>query len=162
MTYTCTGCGEKKTEVIHATGHKFGDYEVTKEATCTEDGVKTAKCTHDGCKETKTETIPATGHDYETKTETKTVVDKEAWDEVKNTTIWYCTGCKAEFNSVEGIDAHLKELDNAWDRGETPNHPVKASSSTKTITETVHHEAETHEETITKHVCKKCGHVKED
>lgn len=27
---------------------------------------------------------------------------------------------------------------------------------------TVHHEAETHEETITKHVCKKCGHVKED
>ena len=88
-TYTCKTCGETKTEVIPATGHKFGDYEVTKEATCTEDGVKTAKCTHDGCTETKTESIPATGHDYET----KTVVVKEAYDEQVPYDVWVCNGC---------------------------------------------------------------------
>ena len=37
---------------------------VTKEATCTEDGVKTYSCTVDGCTKTMTETIKATGHSY--------------------------------------------------------------------------------------------------
>ncbi|MFQ9390174.1 MAG: hypothetical protein ACLR1V_16505 [Coprococcus sp.] len=38
------------------------DGKVTKEATCTEDGVKTNTCTV--CGETKTEIIPAVGHQY--------------------------------------------------------------------------------------------------
>ena len=41
-------------------------------------------------------------------------------------------------------------------------HPVKASIASDTRKSVIHHEAETHEKTITKHVCKKCGHVKED
>ena len=148
MTYTCTGCGEKRTEVISATGHKFGNYEVTKEATCTEDGVKTAKCTHDGCKETKTETISATGHDYET----KTVVVKEAYDEQVPYTVWICSGCGEEFDDVNDLDAHRK----AVMAGDIPMHAV--NSRTDTRYNTVHHDAETREE----HVCKVCGHVKED
>lgn len=46
--------------------------------------------------------------------------------------------------------------------GKIERHPNYGSESTKIVYKTVHHEAETHEETITKHVCKKCGHVKED
>ncbi|MCD8065587.1 MAG: S-layer homology domain-containing protein, partial [Oscillospiraceae bacterium] len=55
-TYTDT-----KTVTIPATGeHIWNDGVVTKEATCTEAGVKTYTCTV--CGETKTEEIPATGH----------------------------------------------------------------------------------------------------
>ena len=150
-TYTCKTCGETKTEVIPATGHRFGDYEVTKEATCTEDGVKTAKCTHDGCTETKTESIPKTGHAYEDQTEQKKVVDKTAYDEEVEYTVWWC-GCGEEFDSVDALTEHQEASDE--------NHP--GNSGTRRKTKIVHHNEEFHYETITKHVCKKCGHVKED
>lgn len=42
--------------------HIWGEGEVTKAATCTEDGVKTYTCTI--CGETKTEAIPADGHSF--------------------------------------------------------------------------------------------------
>ena len=41
--------------------HSFDEGKVTKEATCTEKGVKTFTCS---CGETKTEEIPALGHDW--------------------------------------------------------------------------------------------------
>ena len=44
--------------------HVWDEGKVTKEATCTEDGVKTYTCTVAGCGETKTETIAATGHSF--------------------------------------------------------------------------------------------------
>lgn len=62
-TYTCSKCGDTKTEDIAATGHKWDAGKVTKEATCTEKGVKTYTCTE--CGETKTEDIAATGHHYD-------------------------------------------------------------------------------------------------
>ena len=40
--------------------HEFGEWTITKEATCTEEGVKTRTCK--GCSETETEAIPAKGH----------------------------------------------------------------------------------------------------
>ena len=46
------------------TGHHFGDWTVTTEATCTEPGVRTRTCTDAGCTETETEAIPALGHDW--------------------------------------------------------------------------------------------------
>ena len=46
------------------TGHHFGDWTVTTEATCTEPGVRTRTCTDAGCAETETEAIPALGHDW--------------------------------------------------------------------------------------------------
>jgi len=42
--------------------HKWDQGQVTKEATCTEDGVKTFTC--EKCGETKTEVIKSKGHDY--------------------------------------------------------------------------------------------------
>ena len=42
--------------------HEFGDWEVTKEATCTEAGVETSTCKGEGCTETKTREVEALGH----------------------------------------------------------------------------------------------------
>ena len=58
-TFTCTWCGEHKTESIAATGHTWDAGVVTKEPTATADGEKTYTCTI--CGETKTEVIEKTG-----------------------------------------------------------------------------------------------------
>ena len=62
MTYTCTVCGQTKTEVIPATGphtHVWGEGTVTVAPTETTPGVRTYTCTV--CGKTRTEIIPATG-----------------------------------------------------------------------------------------------------
>ena len=62
MTYTCTVCGQTKTEVIPATGphtHVWGEGTVTVAPTETTPGVRTYTCTV--CGQTRTEIIPATG-----------------------------------------------------------------------------------------------------
>ena len=46
-----------------ATGHNWGEWTVTKEATCTEAGSQTRTCLN-GCGESQTQDIPATGHDH--------------------------------------------------------------------------------------------------
>lgn len=61
-TYTCTECGETRTETIPAAGHHYEVTAVTKEATCTEAGERTASCSN--CGDVKTEIIPAAGHSY--------------------------------------------------------------------------------------------------
>ena len=53
-TYTCTVCGETKTESIPAAGHKFGDWKTTKEATEDEEGSQTRTCSVCGATETQT------------------------------------------------------------------------------------------------------------
>ena len=61
-TYTCTVCGEVKTETIPATGahtHKWDAGKVTTEPTATTPGVRTYTCTI--CGLTKEEVIPPTG-----------------------------------------------------------------------------------------------------
>ena len=61
----CKTCGVTlvKQEVTPALGHDWDDWKVTKEATCTETGVKTRTCKRD-FSHTETETIDATGHMY--------------------------------------------------------------------------------------------------
>ena len=58
MTYTCTACGEKKTEVIsvNAEAHTWDNGSVTTEATCSSEGSKLYTCTLNAS-HTKTETI---------------------------------------------------------------------------------------------------------
>ena len=56
-TYTCTGCGQKRTESIPATGvHTWNGGQVTTAATCSKAGIRTYTCT--GCGQKKTEMIP--------------------------------------------------------------------------------------------------------
>lgn len=60
----CCECGKYIDDTAtSATGHNWGDWTVTKEATCTEDGSKTRTCLN-GCGETETEVIAKTGHNY--------------------------------------------------------------------------------------------------
>ena len=70
------GCGAVKEEVIPATGHKPGEWEITEEATCEKDGEKVQKCT--ACQTVLgTEMIPAAGHKW-----SEWIVEKEPqWDE---------------------------------------------------------------------------------
>lgn len=66
--FTCTLCGEKKTEAVAITSdHKF-ETESETAATCTEKGSKTVKCSV--CGKTETETIPLKTHDYVLESET--------------------------------------------------------------------------------------------
>lgn len=45
-TYTCTVCGESKTETVEATGHHYStEWTIDKEATTTETGIKSHHCT---------------------------------------------------------------------------------------------------------------------
>lgn len=95
---TCTETGlteGKECEVCHATlvkqevtpalGHDWDDWKVTKEATCTETGVKTRTCKRDAS-HTETEAIAATGHVY-----TEKVVSPTC--ESDGYTIFTCNNC---------------------------------------------------------------------
>lgn len=75
-TFTCTECGETKTEEIAALGHDWDGGTVTTEPTCTEKGVKTFTCTR--CNGFKTEEIEASGHSWDegTVTEEPTCTEK--------------------------------------------------------------------------------------
>lgn len=66
--YSCS-CGEKGAETFtsgNALGHSFTNYVSDNNATCTEDGTKTAVCDRDGCNEknTVTDVGSAKGHTY--------------------------------------------------------------------------------------------------
>ena len=61
-TYTCSLCGDTKTEAIPTLGHSWDSGKETTAATCDKDGVKTYTC--GTCGDTKTEAIPALSHNY--------------------------------------------------------------------------------------------------
>jgi len=63
MLYTCSKCGETKTEVISATGnHTWSDWTTTKAATCTAAGEKTRTCSV--CGKEEHESIPMIDHNF--------------------------------------------------------------------------------------------------
>ena len=99
----CTVCDEelsRVTKTIPATGgtvcdHEYGEWVVTKEATCTETGTKTRTCSI--CNETETSVIVAKGHtpgDPVRENEVAaTKTKKGSYDEVV-----YCTVCSVELS----------------------------------------------------------------
>ena len=84
----CTDCGNtiKKQEVIPALGHDY-NYNVTKEATCTENGIQTTTCSR--CDYSVTVDIPAKGHSWDAGVVTKPATKTETG--IKTYT---CTVCK--------------------------------------------------------------------
>ena len=67
--YSCE-CGEKGAEIFtsgNALGHSFTNYISDNNATCTQDGTKTAKCDRDGCneKDTVTDTDSKLPHTFD-------------------------------------------------------------------------------------------------
>ena len=65
--YECS-CGEKKTEIIAKTAHKYGEWVIEKEATETETGIKSRTCTV--CNNKETQKIPVKGTVDQTPTPT--------------------------------------------------------------------------------------------
>ena len=108
-TYTCTSCGETKTETVSALGHSWSnasctkpstcstcgttsgsalghDYtsKVTTKATCTSDGVRTYTCSR--CNNSYTESIPRLGHSYTSSVTAPTCTEQ-------GYTTYTCTTC---------------------------------------------------------------------
>ena len=61
-TFTCSGCGETKTETIGALGHAFETITLSA-ANCVNEGLEKEICTR--CEYYQTNRIPALGHDYQ-------------------------------------------------------------------------------------------------
>ena len=126
--WTCTACGkffsdeegaieiQEGSWVTPALGHSWNSGEVTKAATCTEEGVMTYTCTR--CGETKTEKIDALGHDL-----METAARAATCTEPGNSAYWTCTVCGKYFSDAEGT----REIaENSWII------PAKGHSMTKT------------------------------
>ena len=85
-------------EILECKVHKFGEWTITKEASCTKDGEKVRVCSL--CNKTETETIPATGH-----TE---VIDKAVAATCTKTGLTegkHCSACNAVIKAQETVPA---------------------------------------------------------
>ena len=101
----CSVCGEilKKQEVIKATGHKWSAWEVTKEASETEEGSRRRVCENDKT-HVETEVIPVLAHVHKlSKTEAKAA----SCTENGNKEYYVCSGCKKLFADADAT----KEID---------------------------------------------------
>ena len=134
------GGNNGNTEKPHV--HKYNGGVVTKNATCTETGVKTYTCVNGD--DSYTETIPTIAHDYVTRTETVTV--KEAWDEDVWESRYICCGCGAQYKTQEEVGVHILAV---------PNDKCGSYYGDSVKVNTIHHPAET--ETRTYKVCSHCG-----
>ena len=145
--YTCTNCGETKTETIAklvCTSHVWDSGKIVTAPTYKTEGTKKYTCTK--CGETKTETIA------------KLVCTNHAWDAgvvTKKPTYtstgekkYTCTNCGT--TKTETI-AKLVCINHAWDAGEVVTAPTYKTEGTKKYTCT--NCGETKTETIAKLVC---------
>ena len=110
----CTVCGKelsRTTIKTEAKGHKWNEGKVTKEPTCTEEGVKTFECTV--CGKTKTEKVEALGHDWNN----DFTVDKEATCEETGLKSIHCKRCDIKKDETvipaKGHVAGEKKIENA-------------------------------------------------
>lgn len=87
----CSGCGDSYKVITDSTGHDWNDGEITTDATCTANGVKTYTCNNDDT-HTYTEVIPATGHTYG-----KGTVEREASDGNSGLISYTCSKCNDKF-----------------------------------------------------------------
>ena len=103
----CSICGEilKKQEVIKATGHKWSAWEVTKEASETEEGSRRRVCENDKT-HVETEVIPVLAHVHKL---TKTEAKKASCTENGNKEYYVCSGCKKLFADADAAKEINKE-----------------------------------------------------
>ena len=99
---------EHTTEVSDKAKHTFGDWTVTKEATCTEEGIKTGVC--EVCKKEVIKKIDAKGHCYG-----EYVSNNDATTEADGTKTRECSVCDYEETVVdEGSKIHVHTFAEEW------------------------------------------------
>lgn len=129
----CKDCGEKLEagSVIKKLGHTWDNGVITKEATETEEGIKTYTCKT--CGETKTEKIPVACHHWDQGTITKKATCTENGEKT-----YYCTDADCNKTYVETIPA----TGHSWDDGKVTEAATCKKEGIKTYT------------------CKNCGETK--
>lgn len=97
ITYTCTECGETRTEEIPATGeHQYGKGDVAVQPTCINEGYRVYTCSV--CGDSYAESIPATGvHNYDSG-----VVTKEPTCSEEGVITYTCVDC--------GVDSYTDKI----------------------------------------------------
>ena len=145
--YTCTNCGETKTETIAklvCTDHVWDAGVVVTAPTYTSTGTKKYTC--ENCGETKTETIAklvCTEHAWNAG-----VVTKQPTYKTEGTRKYTCTNCGE--TKTELVDK-LVCTEHAWDAGEVTKQPTYKTEGTRKYTCT--NCGETKTETIARLVC---------
>ena len=96
---TCSRCDFKDTKEIPATGnHAYGDWVIVKEATCTEEGLRTQTCAN--CGDVKKEVIPKVDHTWNEGEVSKQPTCTE--DGIKTFTCTVCGDTKTEVITATG------------------------------------------------------------
>ena len=122
-TYTCSICGDTKTEAIPKKDHTWDEGKVTKKATCTEDGLKVYTCKN--CGETKEEILKATGHQHtEVRNEKKATCKEKGYSGDI-----YCTDCGELIKKGSATE----KADHTWKLTKEQNATCEADGS-KTYT----------------------------
>lgn len=100
--YECTkdGCTETKKETIKATGHKYGEWKVTKEATTTSEGEKQRECSV--CKNVEKQKIDKKASDKNTNKNTNNNVNNT--NKVNNTNTNTNKNTNTKDNTVAGAN----------------------------------------------------------
>ncbi len=113
-------------ETCENSGHKYGDWNITKEASCTDNGLKKHFCIR--CNTMEEETIPAT-HDFEQ----VWTIDKEATPLEDGVMSRHCTKCD---EVTDKITFSYKEIEdtNGSDNTSDPNTSSNTSSESTDTT----------------------------
>ena len=96
---TCSRCDFKDTQEIPATGnHAYGDWVIVKEATCTEEGLRTQTCAN--CGDVKKEVLPKVDHTWNEGEVSKQPTCTEAGERTFTCTV--CGDTKTEVITATG------------------------------------------------------------
>lgn len=96
---TCSRCDFKDTKEIPATGnHAYGDWVIVKEATCTEEGLRTQTCAN--CGDVKKEVLPKVDHTWNEGEVSKQPTCTEAGERTFTCTV--CGDTKTEVITATG------------------------------------------------------------
>ena len=101
-------------------GHAWGEWKVTTEPTCTEEGEETRTCMR--CGETETRAVAALGHDY-----VETVTEPTCTE--KGFTTHKCSRCGDEY-----VDAYTDALGHAWGEWEVTKEATEEEAGEETRT----------------------------
>ena len=117
----CTECGEEISRVhtdLPALGHTYGEWETTKEATCTEDGSEHRFC--EVCNDEEVRAIEAHGHTASEAVE-ENRVDPTCTEKGSHDLVTYCSECNEELaRETEEIDALDHDYSEEWTIDEEP------------------------------------------
>lgn len=97
--YTCSKCGERKSETIPTTAHDW-QAETKTDPTCAQPGRQPYACSK--CGETKSDTLPALGHDWQVKQSVNTQYDDTGQLVQEGYTIYECTRCGEQNRTTSG------------------------------------------------------------